>query len=102
MGDELAEERPRSRDVRVGVAGALDAQIARAAGPAERVPRLLVDAARGQVLEHRAVAPAGERRVDASRRQTVIPGDARGMPAHRPTCPEVARPDGPSVMVVSF
>jgi hypothetical protein len=45
-GHELPEERPQRCDLSVGIIG-VDAQIARAAGPSERVQRRLVGLQRG-------------------------------------------------------
>ena len=78
MGDELPEERPDRRDMGVGVGGEVDAEVARSTRTAEPVQRRLIGVERGQVLEQRAVAPAGGGGVDPFGREAVISGDARG------------------------
>jgi hypothetical protein len=85
VGDELAEERPHRDNMGVGVAGDVSAKVAGSTRTAEHVQRSLTHAERGHVFEQRAIAPAGERCVDASGRQAVIAGDARGVPARRCT-----------------
>jgi hypothetical protein len=95
VGEELPEERPHRRDVGVGLAGDVGAEVARSTRPSELVERLLVGAERGQVREHRAVPPAGERRFHPLRRQAVVSGDARDVPvsAHRCTWVPVVHDD---------
>jgi hypothetical protein len=76
VADELPEERPAGRDRPVGVL-AVDAQVRRPAGPAQRVQNPFVGLERRQVLEQPPVASPLNRRVDALGRQAVIAGDRR-------------------------
>ena len=76
---ELPEERPHRRDASVGVIAEVDAQVARAAGAAERVQRRLVGLERGQVRR----TASGSARRRSGRRPVRAPGSGLGRYARR-------------------